>query len=281
MPLQLQHGVGHGQALARSLGVPDQPATVLPIADPFDDAVHRPVLLIAAQLLHRALVTGLEDGEVGQQIQDPPGVQHAEQVLIQRRREVCAAAWRGILPDAPVLAGGTGGPVAGRHTVGDDAEQAWREQARDVPLVLLDLLEGFAGLVVPGHRRLALNHYQGDAVAEDHQIRFAAALRLDVELTGHHPVVAPNRVGEVDQADGLARPASGHVAAIGATLQRQPPLVVGLAGQVRVHQPSDLGINAVESLHRRHQPLGQQHGVEGFAFGQVLCRRQHGVAQGA
>ena len=69
--LQLQRQKHHGQALAGTLGVPNQASVVLAVDDPFGDLIHRPELMIAADLLNggAGIRVGLEDDEMGQQIQ--------------------------------------------------------------------------------------------------------------------------------------------------------------------------------------------------------------------
>ena len=79
MCFQLEGQEDHRQALARPLGVPDQPLLELAVSDPLNRLVDRPELLIAADFLDLLLGVGidLENDEMGQQVQQTGWLQQA------------------------------------------------------------------------------------------------------------------------------------------------------------------------------------------------------------
>lgn len=90
--------------------------------------------------------------------------------------------------------------------VGDDVEGVGVEEPRNLGLVLLDLLEGLPGLILPRERDLGLDHYERDPIHEDHKVRDPrpSCLALHLELVDYREGVVLG-VEDVDQVDHLIR----------------------------------------------------------------------------
>ena len=90
---------------------------------------------------------------------------------------------------------------AGFQTVRDNQRLVEGEQAGDLPLVGLKLIEGAADRRLLVRRVLELNHAKRQAVDEDYDIGAAVVLTLDDgELVDRQPVVVVG-MGEVDRPD--------------------------------------------------------------------------------
>ena len=74
---QLQGGKDHGQRLAAALSVPDQPPLLPTLDHPLDNFIHRPVLLVTADLFDDLVVFPLKDHKMGQQIEQSLRFQQA------------------------------------------------------------------------------------------------------------------------------------------------------------------------------------------------------------
>ena len=198
---------GHGQALARSLGVPDHADPLVALgrggADRAGDGlVDRVVLVIAGQLLPDGRPVHLEDDEVADEVQEPLPVEDPLEQDFElgrvRRGDVDAVDRPPGHEPLPVRCDR---PDPGVQAVGDDHHLVEGEQAGDVFLVGLELVEGRLDRGVLVAWVLQLQHGQGDAVDEHDQVGAAVVLVLDDrELVDHQPVVSV-RVCEVEQPD--------------------------------------------------------------------------------
>ena len=227
---QLQRREHHRQTLARALGVPDQPRLVLPIEHPLDHLVHGPELLVAADLLGGHAVAGLEDDEVGEDVEQPGGLQQGIEPLLRLVRELLGLARPRVTPTAPQLRR-CRRPVHERDVVGGDVEQVGVEQPGDFLLGGAHLIDGVEAVLARVDRTLGLDDHQWDAVDVDHDVGLADDLALNAKLVGAGEFVVLDVI-EVDHPDRLMGILAGHLAAVVATQHLDPPLVVGDSREV-------------------------------------------------
>lgn len=114
------------------------------------------------------------------------------------------------------------------HAVGHDVEGVRVEEPRDLPLVLPDLLEGLASLVLYGEQTLHLDHDQRDPVHVHDDVRDTRmpCLALDLELVGDCEGIVAG-IEKIDQLKRLLLGLAGDIAAEVAAEELQPSLVVG------------------------------------------------------
>ena len=224
---------GHGQALARALGVPDDAdppvarrAARLPAAARLtgamrhagefrraqslvDRGLHGVELVIARHLLdERAAAVILEHDEVADQREESLRRADALQHHLQLGRVRIGEGLPGDgAPGLEPLPSGGQRADPRRHSVRDHQDRVHGEQRRQLGLVGLKLIPGGSDRRVFVRRVLQLDHSKRQAVDEQHHVGAALALVLDDrELVDREPVVVGGIV-EVDDAN--LRPTDG------------------------------------------------------------------------
>ena len=192
----------HGQALAATLGVPDDAALAAP-----DARLCRPhpeVLVVAAGLLHARI----EDHEVVHDLEQPlPGAELAQ--FPEQRIVPGGRVGVGLLPAQPVLLRRPGHAVAQPFgLVARHHELHGGEEGADELLLLA--VEALADPFAHRHRgALELQHAEGDAVDVEHEVRPPGVLPGDGHLLGDGEVVGAG-VRPVDDRDGDGVRAGGR-----------------------------------------------------------------------
>ena len=300
---------GHGEALARALGVPDDPAALARLAcqQPVDSTLDRPELLVAGcHLDRRAGVDGHEGDEVVHDVEQVDRVEHAggEDLLLAElllglvpaRGELRHGQGVRVAPGDIVLLGGGNGAEPGVLAAGHDRQLYGVEEFRGVGGVAADLVHCFAEVALG--RGLALDDHEGDAVHEQDEIgdvRLAAAGAGDVhaELVDHGEVVV-RRGLPVDEVD---RPVPAAVRAVhgDALDQEVGDVLVGFQeagggdssqGVVRladpgVVQPGVALVVEVDAGECVPYVISKDHFVEGVTQGRLRNPRQDRAFLGA
>ena len=223
---------GHGQALARALGVPDHPDAPVArltagrpacvstaVAAPKPGGAqglghghpHSVELMVAGHLFDEpSAAVILEDNEIAHQIKESPLLEQPLDHHLQLRHRIgCQGLASDGAPGLEPLAPGAHHPDPRLDAVGNDQDGIGGEQRRDLGLVGLQLLPGRpdGGLFVGGV--FELQHDQRQAVDEEHHVGPAGVLVLhDRELVHREPVVV---VGIVEVQDPGLRPGDGAV----------------------------------------------------------------------
>ncbi|MNK91863.1 hypothetical protein D3C87_1119790 [compost metagenome] len=210
---QLQCSKDHGQRFAAALRVPDQPLPVLTLDNAIHDAVDGAKLLVTADFLDRASLCLLEHDIMRDQVQQTARLQQAPETLGERIGKITLHLRPGITPFGIVFGAGAGRAIEHQRAIGDDVEDIGEKQARNVLLILLDLLEGLAGLVLHIQWAFCLDHDKRNAVDVDHNVRLARVLRLYPKLMRQGKLVVA-RVEKIDHTERLPRLLAGHVARI-------------------------------------------------------------------
>ena len=259
--------------------------------------IHRVILVIRRQLLHRAdrdhpglavfLPGFFKDDEVAQQVQQRRLVQHAVDQHLQLAHQMRSLrlAIRA-LPAHEARIARRERTRLGFQTVGNHRECVGREQAGDSLLVgfqlLIRRLDG--GVFIGGV--FQFDHHQRNAVHEQHQIRPLVLVPPAVRMADHRELVGDDklvvrRIGKVDQPHPLAalvpilvggyRHALGQQAMECLVIRQQFGRMNALHFLQACLQKGgrQLGIDALE---RRFQPPGQQHLVVAAALRPVAVR---------
>jgi len=228
---------GHGQALSRALGVPDDahpPVSGLAarLSSRFEAAPLFPrstlsghlsgaqcfahgrldgvELVVSRHLLDDAAAVVLEHQEVAHEVEEP--ARRAESLdhdphlrRLGRGQSLAVDRPPGLEPLAPRGEG----PDARLDSVGDDERGVPREKRRDLRLVGLELLEGGPDRRLLVGRVLELQDRKRQAVYEQHDVRPPVVpVFCDRELIDRQPVVVP---GSVEVDDARLRPADPAV----------------------------------------------------------------------
>ena len=255
--------------------------------------IHRVILVIRRQLLHRAdrdhpglavfLPRFFKDDEMAHQIQQRRLVQHAVDQHLQLTHQMRSLrlAVRA-LPTHEARIARRERASLGFQPVGNHRECVGCEQAGDGLLVgfqlLIRRLDGgvFIGSV------FQLDHHQRHAVHEQHQIRPLVLMILDHrELVGNDELVV-RRIGKVNQPHPLAALVAvlvgGYRHALGQQTMKRLVVCQQFGGVNALHflqaclQKGGRQL-WVDTLKRRFQPPGQQHLVITAALRPVTIRR--------
>ena len=201
---------GHGDALARTLGMPDHPALVRTAGARgtyhlADRRTHGMELVVASDLLHQPAII-LEQHEVAQVIQQQlrrqrTAHQRLQLVELAQRIELLA------IDGAPVheaLGIGRQRAHARLAAIGNHQDLVVVEQIGNLLLVGLNLIEGLPQVGVHIGGVLQLQQHQRQAVDEQDDVRPAGVLgSLHAELVDRQPLVGAH-IGPVDQAHEIA-----------------------------------------------------------------------------
>ena len=185
---------GHGEALAAALGMPDDAHAVVAGDGPDggrDRLVHRPVLMVRGHDLGDRGAVDLEDDEVAHDVEEAALLKDAphegrklRRALLRDRRAVDGAPGHEALPGAGERA------VARLDAIAGDEKLVRREQAGDLLLVGLHLVEGLPGRGLGVARVLELDDGQRQAVDEHDHVGPTVRLALHHrELVDRQPVV--------------------------------------------------------------------------------------------
>ena len=265
---QLERGEDHREALARALGVPDEPGAVLALHHALHHLVDGAVLLVAADLFDGLAALRLEHDEVGQDVEQPLGGQQGVESLLGLVCEVASLARPRVAPRAPELLRGAGGAVLQRDVGGGDVEEVAVEQARHLALGGAHLVDGVVEALALVGRALGLDDDERDAIDVHHHVGLADDGAAHAELVGAGEVVVLDVV-EVEEADGAVRGLAGDLARVVAAQDLGPALVVGEAREVGGHGAGGGLGNAVDADERGDEQRREQH--------LVLARPQAGV----
>ena len=304
---QFERQPEHRQALAGSLGVPDDAAAGARFVrrpDPVHGLVDRDELPVAGQLAGGPAAFDLEDDEVPDDVEKVSSFEETVEEDVLGRGgapelvfELFGAEWVGLLPLQEE-------PLRRAHRAVDRALAAGTDEdlrrleklrrplalpARAEFLVAVELLDGLGFPAVAFRGALALDDRERQSVDEDGDVGD------DVFLRPEHPVLAGDdplvvvRVVEVEESDGVA------LASIAAVLfQRdavgeggvEPLVGLGETGRWdlgdRLDGRDDVGLGepGVQALEGGGEAAGEDGFLEGRAFLFQVFGREVGVAEG-
>ncbi len=203
LPHELAGVEGHGEALAATLGVPHDADAV--IAGDGSDCrrdglFHRPVLVVRGHDLGDLGAVDLEDDEVTHGVEEAALLEDAPRERSKLRRALFGDG-RAVdrAPRHEALPGAGERAVARLDAIARDEQLVGGEQAGDLLLVGLQLVEGLPGRGLGIARVLELDDGQRQPIDEHDHVRPSVGLALDHgELVDRQPVVGL-RVVEVEQ----------------------------------------------------------------------------------
>ena len=219
---ELEREPEHGQALPRSLGVPDDSAACARLprgADSPHRLVHGDELLVPRQLADGPAAVDLEHDEVPHDVEEVARLEESVEQGVLRRRcvpELLGELLHGqrirLLPFEEEPHRGADRAVDGALAAGGDENLRRLEQLRR-PLVLpagagllvaVELIDRFGLPGVADGGALALDDREREAVDEHHDVGDDVLLRpKHLVLAGDEPFVAV-RLVEVEEPDGVA-----------------------------------------------------------------------------